>query len=97
MKFFITLAIFALGVGYWVYDARPHFRDEDVANTKANIKTEFEKTNKDFAVDEVTLIRETDRKLTGYVKLTFKPSGEQVMKECSAILGDEATYVWHCQ
>ena len=94
--FWFLLGLFALGIAYWVYDARPRFRDEDVATAKQNIKTEFEKVNKDYAVDEVTLIRETDLKLTGFVRLTYKPSGDHFMKACTAIMGDERAYVWQC-
>jgi hypothetical protein len=42
-------------------------------------------------------VRESDRKLTGYVTLTLKDEGITLTQGCSATMGDDGAYLWRCQ
>jgi hypothetical protein len=90
------LALVVIGGAYWWYDSRPHFGTAEVTATKANIKKLYEE--KGFTVQDVDLVIESDRKLSGFVKITKPPLiTEPIMKDCSATLGNDGNYIWRCQ
>jgi len=47
------------------------FSDEDIKDAQASIRDQFSKSS-DVSVEEVQLIRESPRKLTGFVRLKIK-------------------------
>jgi hypothetical protein len=73
---------------------KPSFSDEDINNVKAAIRTEFGKTP-GISVKEVQIIKESDQRLTGFVKL--EAAGFEVMKDCSANMGADHQYIWKCE
>ncbi len=77
----------------------PKFKEDDIAKTETDIRTNFEQHG--FIVEQVSLIKESDRRLSGFVKFR-KSSGlfskAQLMKNCTATMGvDSAQYIWECK
>ncbi len=70
------------------------YSKDDVTRVEQSIRTELSKEN-GFKVEEVTMILESPKKMTGFVKLQT-PFGS-IHKSCTSILGDDATYVWECK
>ena len=95
MKKAITLLIiFVLFVaGYYIVNQMNGFTQPDIDALHKTIKDEFEK-RPGVSVTDVQLLRESPRKLVGFVKL--KISGEEITKSCSATMGDNAQYIWEC-
>jgi hypothetical protein len=77
----------------------PKFRQEDIAKTETDIRTNFEQ--RAFTVEQVSMIKESDRRLSGYVKFR-KSSGlfskAQLSKNCVATMdADSSKYIWECK
>jgi hypothetical protein len=75
------------------------FREEDIARTETEIRTNFEQRG--FTVEQVSLIKESDRRLSGYVKFK-KTSGlfkkVELSKNCVATMdADSRNYIWECK
>ena len=74
----------------------PGFVKADIKAMKESIRTEFEK-REGIEVVEVEMIRESDTKATGFVKLKTRLLGE-IMKSCSATMElDSNRYIWRCE
>lgn len=73
---------------------KPSFSDEDIGNVKTSIRTEFEKTP-GVSVKDVQIIKESDQRLTGFVKL--EAEGFEVTKNCHANMGTDNQYIWKCE
>lgn len=72
----------------------PGFTDADIEAAKKSIKEEFEK-KPGITVSDVTLLKESQRKLTGFVKL--RVMSQDIMKSCSATMDDTGkNYIWRC-
>ena len=74
------------------------FTDADVAKTEADIKNQYE--NKGFTVEQVSMVKESNRRLSGFVKVK-KSTGllkTQFTKNCIATMdADSAKYIWECK
>ena len=70
------------------------FSDQDIANVKSMVRAEFEK-RPGVSVTDVTFIKESDRKLSGFVKL--KIAEVEVTKSCTATMGENAQSIWKCE
>jgi len=96
MKVRILVCCLAL---FCLFGCSSGFTDQDVANAEKSIKTEFEK--KDFTVSEVKLIKESDRKLSGFVRLKKRVpivGDMEVTKNCTATMGENSSeYIWKCE
>lgn len=77
------------------YLNRPYFSDDAIRTVEASIKSEFQKRD-GVTVDEVRMIRENDRKLKGFVKLTIAGLSSSITKGCEATLGDDQKLIWQC-
>ena len=75
------------------------FTEQDISNAKVSIKDDFEA--KEFTVTEIKLVKESDRTLTGYVKLrkVVPAIGDMdFTKRCTAIMDqDSPQYTWKCE
>jgi hypothetical protein len=83
------------------------FSPEDIAQVQQSIRTEFTKkgaelgkvgipTKKgEYQVEDVQMIQESPKKLTGFVKL--KLFGVSVTKPCTATMGDNGESIWRCE
>ena len=83
------------------------FREEDVTAAKTSIRSEFQKQG--FSVEEVVLLRESDTKLSGYVKLrksfyddggVLRPMPQDIAltRSCTATMAaDSSQYFWECR
>jgi hypothetical protein len=92
----ITFAI--IGGLYW-YSSQPRFSTDSVNAMQSDIRAQFEKRPGVHVVD-VKLIRESDRRVSGFVKLTFDALGadqDPMIKSCTALLGDDGKSFWTCQ
>ena len=89
-----TLAIMLL---FLVCSCQSGFVQEDIDNLKKDIKTEFEK-REGVRVTDVQIIKESPKKLSGFVKLTISVFGQstEVTKSCTATMGDDNKYIWKC-
>lgn len=78
------------------------FSETDIEQTKQDIRSEFEK-RPGLTVVDVQMIKESPRKLVGFVKL--KPNGipnslgtlGEVSKDCTATWGENSQYIWRCE
>ena len=87
----ISLALLAL----FLAACSPSFNAQDIEQTQASIRTEYEK-NKEVEVVDVALIKESPTRLTGYVKMKVKGSPREVSVACSANMGLDGDYIWQC-
>lgn len=74
------------------------FTEDDINKCKKSIKSEFEK-RRGVTVTEVNLIKESSKKLTGFAKMNVSILGEEieVMKSCTANMGEDGQYIWKCE
>ena len=71
------------------------FTDEDIEQAKKSIRAEYAKKSGVKVVD-VQLIKESPRKLSGFVK--FRIGGSPIiMSDCTATWGENGQYIWRCQ
>jgi len=88
----------ALLLGLLAIGCSKGFSDADIEKTKADIRSYFEKEG--FTVMEVSMIRESDMKLTGYAKVEKKILGLPVpaTKNCTATMDAQGgRYLWECK
>jgi len=77
----------------------PKFSQGDIDKTEMAIRADFAKRG--FTVEEVSLIKESDRQLSGFVKFR-KSSGLlsniQLSKNCIASMdADSGKQIWNCE
>jgi len=99
MKSLLLYAGIFLFLGLVACTSSPKFNQDDIAKTEADIRTDFEQRG--FTVEQVSLIKESDRRLSGFVKFR-KSSGlfskAQLMKNCTATMDvDSAQHIWECK
>jgi len=76
-----------------------HFTDADVSRTEAAIKSQFEQ--KGFVVEQVSMIRDSDRHLSGFAKMR-KPgllTGKlELTKNCTSTMDENSgRSIWECK
>ena len=74
------------------------FREDDIAKTEADIRTGFEQRG--FIVEQVSLIKASDRQLSGFVKMRKAGllSKIPLTKNCVATMdADSSKYIWECK
>jgi hypothetical protein len=83
----------------WAYLANQRARAADITNVESSIRTDFEKRG--FTVEQVSLIKESDRRLSGFVKFRKSAgllSNVQLTKNCVATGdADSSKYIWECK
>ncbi|HEY3974632.1 MAG TPA: hypothetical protein VGM18_16625 [Candidatus Sulfotelmatobacter sp.] len=80
----------------------PKFSQADVQKTEADIRAKLEQ--KGFIVEQVSMIRDSDRHMSGFAKTQVKQTGllhtklVEVNKNCTATM-DESTnqFIWECK
>jgi hypothetical protein len=75
------------------------FRGNDIANAESAIRTDFERQG--YTVEQVSLIKESDRRLSGFIKMR-KSAGQlskiQLTRNCVATMdADSSKYIWECK
>jgi protein involved in sex pheromone biosynthesis len=75
------------------------FRDADVSRTESDIRSQFEQ--KEFVVEQVSLIRDSDRHMSGFAKVR-KPgllTGKlELTKNCTASMDEGlGKSIWECK
>jgi hypothetical protein len=75
------------------------FHQADVARTEADIRAQYEQ--KGFIVEQVSLIQDSDRHLSGYARMR-KPglilSRIDLTKNCSAVMDEQSgRFIWECK
>jgi hypothetical protein len=93
---FVLYVLAVLAYAYW---HSTMFNQGDIAKAETDIKTNFEQRG--FTVEQVSLIKESDRRLSGYVKFR-KSSGlfsrVELRKDCVATMdADSRKYIWECK
>jgi virulence-associated protein VapD len=76
----------------------PRFKEEDISKTETDIRTNFEQHG--FIVEQVSLIKESDRRLSGYVKMRKAGLFSKIplTKNCIATMdADSSKYIWECK
>ena len=77
---------------------QPTFKTADIEKVRAEIAENA--TGQGFTVSDVSLIKKSDRELSGFAKLSKDVEGYGVVDvtwSCSATMSaDEATYIWKC-
>ncbi len=77
---------------------QPKFSEADVSIAEADIKSHYE--DQGFMVEQVNLIKESDRRLSGFIKFR-KASGiirPQFTKNCVATMDvDSGKSIWECK
>jgi len=76
-----------------------HYTEADVSTIETNIRSEFEQ--KGFIVDQVSMIKDSERHMTGFAKVHKTGlflSKLQVTKNCNATLdADSGRSIWECK
>ncbi len=74
------------------------FREADITKAQEDITRDYQ--NRGFEVEQVSLIKDSDRHLSGFIKLR-KASGiirPQLTRACSATMDqDSGKYIYGCQ
>lgn len=74
------------------------FSQADVAKAQEQITNDYQ--NKGFEVEQINLVKDSDRHLSGYVRIR-KASGlirPQLTKNCAATMDqDSGKYIWECK
>jgi outer membrane protein assembly factor BamA len=74
------------------------FNQADIARVENDITTKV--SGQGFAVEQVKMIKDSDRHLSGYVKAK-RSSGvlrPETVKHCTATMDqDSGTYIWECK
>ena len=69
------------------------FQDEDIANVKQGIRSEYEQRG--LTVNEVQLVKENSKTLKGFVKLSHL--GMEATHTCEATYGEDSNIVYTCK
>jgi hypothetical protein len=81
----------------------PRFSEADIQKAEADIRVKFEQ--KGFVVEQVSLIRDSDRHLSGFAKMAANQKAGllrtklvEINKTCTATM-DESTshFIWECK
>ena len=81
------------------------FDDATIKDCERQIREQFEARSNPTVgvavrVDEVSMMKESPRKLTGFVKFTVTNmvagTSNEMAKACSATMGDDGRYLWVC-
>jgi hypothetical protein len=83
-----------LGVVMLLTACEDGFSDEDIRAVKEAIRSELS-TRPGVTVKDVTIIKESPKRLNGFVKIDI--GGFEVMKSCSADMGEGRQYIWKCE
>jgi hypothetical protein len=75
--------------------SQPRFSDEMITETKQLIRDEFEK-QPNVHVPLVVLVRDSDRKLSGFAKVETDGIEGNVAKFCIAVIDDNKKSYWTC-
>jgi|ERR1700678_254567 hypothetical protein len=94
-----VLVLYVLAVIAYAYWRNSMFNQGDIAKAETDIRTNFEQRG--FTVEQVSLIKESDRRLSGFVKFR-KSSGlfskVELKKDCVATMdADSRNYIWECK
>jgi hypothetical protein len=97
----LVVIIALTGVG-WAYNwnqtgtiSGKGFSDADISRIGQDIRSEFGK-RPGMTVEEVQLLRESPRKLSGFAKVKVPLLGS-ISKTCTATMGDDGRSIWQCQ
>lgn len=92
---FLGLGVLILFAALIYWDKNRGFSDDDISAMKRSIKTEFEK-KEGISVSDVVMMKETDNKATGFVKLNIKGLG-LITKSCNSTMAQNSRdYYWRC-
>jgi hypothetical protein len=94
----IVLGIFVVG---WIYNwsrtgtlSGNGFSDDDVRRMEQGIRDELSKQS-GVTVEDVQLIKESPKKLTGFAKVRMPPRGA-ITESCTATLGEDGHSISRC-
>jgi hypothetical protein len=97
----ISIAALAFVLGTAACNSNPNvakFTQVDISKAQEQITNDFQ--NKGFEVEQVNLVKDSDRHLTGYVKIR-KASGlirPQLVRNCAATMDeDSGKYILECK
>ena len=97
--FIAALLVLLLALAAGAYFANQSIHPGDKTTVEAAIKTDFEKRG--FTVEQVSLIKESDRRWSGFVKFRKSAgllSRVQMTKNCLATMdADSSQYIWQCK
>jgi hypothetical protein len=103
----VWVLIVVIAIGVWVFwPDSPHFAKEDITKIEKSIRDELSK-RQGLKVIEVKLIKESDRKLSGFVrfemdafkdlaKLTGSSVDAAFTKSCTATMDENWEMIWQC-
>lgn len=95
----VLLILFGAGAVYnWSQTGTPSgrgFTDADVTMIERKIGDEFSK-RRGVTVEEVKLLKESPRKLTGFAKIKLPLLGS-ISKQCTATMAEDGQSMWQCQ
>ena len=79
--------------------ASPSFSEADVAKFQADIKLQY--INKGFEVEQVSLVKDSDRRLIGFVKYKSQHGliRPEITKNCVVVMdaADPKKSIWECK
>jgi hypothetical protein len=94
-----SVAVVALAFAACSTSCSSRFSEADVTKTETDIRTQFEQ--KGFVVEQVSMIKDSDRHLSGFAKVR-KPGlivGKlELTKNCTATMdADSGKSIWECK
>ncbi len=92
-RVFIPGVIFAALAVWWIWPGG--FSDAQIDSVKNQIRAEFDK-KAGVSVEDVSLVRESANKLTGFVRLKIAGLDADITKEC-AVTRDDEQVIWQCR
>jgi len=100
MKSFPLCAFFVLlAFALFTTACSSKFNEAQILGAENDIRAQYQKQG--FTVEQVNLVKESDRRLSGFVKFRKSAgllSKVQITKNCTATMdADSSRYIWECK
>lgn len=95
----LCAVVILLAFALFTTSCSSRFNEAQTLGAENDIRAQYEKQG--FTVEQVNLVKESDRRLTGFVKLRKSAgllSKVQMTKTCIATMdADSSRYIWECK
>ena len=95
----LCAVLVVLAFGTFTTACSSKFNEAQTLGAENDIRAQYEKQG--FTVEQVNLVKESDRRLSGFVKFRKSAgllSKVQITKNCTATMdADSSRYIWECK
>lgn len=85
-----------IAIAFLMTGCSPSFEAADIAAVKKSIRDEYSHREGIKSVEEIQLIQESARKLSGYLTVKLE-TGESITVPCDTIMGEDRQFLWTCK